>query len=131
VDSSHYSESELCRSAVTVSFSKFLLGKRCTSHNAPPTSRERKRNNKVSPLIFQTALMLHHPKNGSFKTTVTEILTTVRGMKIAPLLRYPTTTTWHNSHCRQSTNFSNGPRIMSVHCRETVIMRGSRHSMWT
>jgi hypothetical protein len=28
-------------------------------------------------------------KNGSFKTTVTKNLTTVRGMKITPLLRYP------------------------------------------
>jgi len=27
--------------------------------------------------------------------TVTQTLTTVRGMKITPLLRYPTTTTWH------------------------------------
>jgi hypothetical protein len=42
--------------------------------------------------------MLRHPRNGSFKTTVTQTLTTVREMKITPLLRYPTTTTWHNSH---------------------------------
>jgi hypothetical protein len=34
--SPHYSESELCGGAVTVSFSK-----RCTSYNAPPTSRKR------------------------------------------------------------------------------------------
>jgi hypothetical protein len=37
-------------------------------------------------------------KKGSFKTTVTHTLTTVRGMKITPLLRYPITTTWHNCH---------------------------------
>jgi hypothetical protein len=42
--------------------------------------------------------LLRHPKKGSFKTTGTQILTTVRGMKIPPLQRYPTTTTWHISH---------------------------------
>jgi hypothetical protein len=35
------------------------------------------------------SLQLLHPKNDSIKTTVTQILTTVRGMKITPLLRYP------------------------------------------
>jgi hypothetical protein len=39
--------------------------------------------------------LLPHPKNSSFQTTIT--LTTVRGMKITPLLRYPTTTTWRKS----------------------------------
>jgi hypothetical protein len=38
VDSPYYSESELYGGAVTVSVS---LGKRCTSYNAPPTSRKR------------------------------------------------------------------------------------------
>jgi hypothetical protein len=32
--------------------------------------------------------LLRHPKKGSFKTTVTQTLTTVRGMKITPLLHY-------------------------------------------
>jgi len=32
--------------------------------------------------------LLRHPEEGSFKTTVTQILTTVRGMKITPLLRH-------------------------------------------
>jgi hypothetical protein len=42
VDSPYFSESELCGCAVMVSFSKYLsLGKRCTSYNAPPTSRKR------------------------------------------------------------------------------------------
>jgi hypothetical protein len=41
VDSPYYSQSELCGGAVTVSYSKYLLGKRCTSYNAPPTSRKR------------------------------------------------------------------------------------------
>jgi hypothetical protein len=54
-----------------------------------------------------------------FETTVTQILRTVRRMKITPLLRCP-----HHynlaqvtaslcitvAHCRQSTNFANGPR---------------------
>jgi hypothetical protein len=38
VDSSYYSESELCGGAVTVSFRSTCLGKRHTSYNAPPTS---------------------------------------------------------------------------------------------
>jgi hypothetical protein len=39
----YYSESELCVGAVTVSFFKVppLASKRCTSYNAPPTSRSR------------------------------------------------------------------------------------------
>jgi hypothetical protein len=42
VDSSYYSESELHGGAVTVSFFRSTsLGKRCTSYNAPPTSRKR------------------------------------------------------------------------------------------
>jgi hypothetical protein len=41
VDSTYYSDSQLCGGAVTVSFSKTSLGKRCTSYNAPPTSRKR------------------------------------------------------------------------------------------
>jgi hypothetical protein len=32
--------------------------------------------------------LLRHPEKGSFKTIVTQTLTTVRGMKITPLLRY-------------------------------------------
>jgi hypothetical protein len=34
-------------------------------------------------------LLLLHPKQDSFKTTITQTLTTVRGMKITTLLRYP------------------------------------------
>jgi hypothetical protein len=41
VDSPYYSESELCGGAVTVSFSKCPLVKRCISYNAPPTTRRR------------------------------------------------------------------------------------------
>jgi hypothetical protein len=48
--------------------------------------------------LFKRSTLLRHPKKGSFKTTVTKTLTTVRGIKIKPLLRYPTTTTWYNSH---------------------------------
>jgi hypothetical protein len=33
------------------------LGKRCTTYNAPPTSRKRKRSSKVSPRTFQKALV--------------------------------------------------------------------------
>jgi len=33
--------------------------------------------------------LLRHPKKGSFKMTVTQILMTVRGIKITQLLRYP------------------------------------------
>jgi hypothetical protein len=40
-DSPYNSESELCRGAVTVSFRSTSLGKRCTSCNAPPTTRKR------------------------------------------------------------------------------------------
>jgi hypothetical protein len=39
VDSPYYFESELCGGAVTVSFRSTSLDKRCTSYNAPPTSR--------------------------------------------------------------------------------------------
>jgi hypothetical protein len=38
--------------------------------------------------LFKWALLLHHPKKGSFKATITQTLTTVRGMKIMPLLCY-------------------------------------------
>jgi hypothetical protein len=42
VDSLYYSESELCGGAVTVSLNlSTSLDKRCTSYNAPPTSRKR------------------------------------------------------------------------------------------
>jgi hypothetical protein len=41
VDSPYYSESEVCGGAVTVSFRTTPLRKRCTSYNAPPTSRKR------------------------------------------------------------------------------------------
>jgi hypothetical protein len=41
VDSPHWSESELCGGAVTVSFSNLPLGKRCTSYNASPTFQKR------------------------------------------------------------------------------------------
>jgi len=33
--------------------------------------------------------LLRHPKKASFKTTVTQTLTTVGELKITPLLRYP------------------------------------------
>jgi hypothetical protein len=41
VDSPYYPESEFCGGAVTVSFTKYLLSKGCSSYNAPPTSRKR------------------------------------------------------------------------------------------
>jgi hypothetical protein len=33
--------------------------------------------------------LLRHPKKGSFKTIVIHTLTTVKGIRITPLLRYP------------------------------------------
>jgi hypothetical protein len=79
----------------------FMVGKAQKSHGArsgqyggcsdgvPPIS--------VSAFIATLAVcgqrlswrLLRHPKKGSFKTTVTPTLTTVRGMKSTPLLRYP------------------------------------------
>jgi hypothetical protein len=41
VDSPYYFVWELCRGAVTVFFLSTSLGKRCTSYNAPPSSRKR------------------------------------------------------------------------------------------
>jgi hypothetical protein len=41
VDSIYSSESELCGGAVTSLYRSISLGKRCTSYNAPPTSRKR------------------------------------------------------------------------------------------
>jgi hypothetical protein len=79
-------------------FRRTSLGKRCSSYNAPPTSRKRKWSNKTNPRTFQTVLVVDPPskKKGSFKTTVTQTLTTVRGMKITtPLLHYPNY--WHKS----------------------------------
>jgi hypothetical protein len=43
----------------------------------------------VHELYKRPSQLLRHPENGSFKNTITQILTTVRGMEIAPLLRYP------------------------------------------
>jgi len=57
--------------------------------------------------------LLCHPKKGSFKMTVTHTLTTVRGMKIAPLQRGITVAASlciTAVHCHQSTNLSNSPR---------------------
>jgi hypothetical protein len=48
--------------------------------------------------LFKWPLLLCHPKKSSFKMTITQTLMKVRGMKITPLLCYPTITTWHNSH---------------------------------
>jgi hypothetical protein len=39
-------------------FRSTSLGTRCTSYNAPHTSRNRKRSNKTSPRTFQAALVL-------------------------------------------------------------------------
>jgi len=70
---------------------------------------------------------------------LTRPLTTVRGMKITPLLRYP-----HHynlaltvtaslcitaAYCRQYTNISNGPRINTV-SRETWLCLYKRRE-WT
>jgi hypothetical protein len=52
----------------------------------------------VYELFKRPSYLIRHPKKSSFKMTVTQTLTTVRGMKIAPLLHHPTITTWHNSH---------------------------------
>jgi hypothetical protein len=50
----------------------------------------KQRGTAASPRTFQTALVVAAAlKKGSFKTTVTQILTTVRGMKNTPLLHYP------------------------------------------
>jgi hypothetical protein len=56
---------------------------------------------------------LLHPKKGYFKTTVTQNLTTVRGMNITPLQLGVTVTASlciTGAHCRQSTDSSKGPR---------------------
>jgi len=121
VDSPYYSESRLRGGAVTVFFFEVLNlasdALLTTLHPLLQSFRRIVKQAVLSRRTFQTALyMLHHPNKGSFETTVTENLTTVRGMKITPLLRYPPTiTTWHKSHClhlcitaahyHQSTNF--------------------------
>jgi hypothetical protein len=43
----------------------------------------------VHELFKCPSYLLRHPEKGSLKTTVTQTLTTDRGMKITPLLRYP------------------------------------------
>jgi hypothetical protein len=58
-------------------------------YHSPHLHNVSTRTNKASPRILKRPSLLRHPKNGSFKTTVTQTLTTVRGMKITPLLRYP------------------------------------------
>jgi hypothetical protein len=58
VDSTYCFESEVCGGAVKVSFSKYLPWQ---AMNAAPTSRKRKRNNKVSPQTFQTTLVVAPP----------------------------------------------------------------------
>jgi hypothetical protein len=40
MDSPYYSKSELCEDVMMVSFSKYLLGKWCTSYNTLPTSQK-------------------------------------------------------------------------------------------
>jgi hypothetical protein len=112
VDSPYYSESELCGGAVINGlqhvFEKWAERcKKCiacqwryfetetvTTPSQSPDSRVIRWVHK----LFKRPSLLRHAKKGSFKTTVTQTLTTVRGMKITPLLRYLTTTTWHNSH---------------------------------
>jgi hypothetical protein len=82
--------------------------------------------------------LLRHPKKVSFKTTVTETLTTVRGTKITPLLRYPhhynvalTVTAclcMTAAHYRESTNFSNCPRIYKPYEDNTTIKQNENKS---
>jgi hypothetical protein len=62
-----------------------------------------------------------HPKKGSFRTTVTQTLTTIRGMKITPLLRYPTTTTWHNSHRLPLHNSGAQPPVYELFRRPSYV----------
>jgi hypothetical protein len=64
-----------------------------------------------------------HPEEGSFKTTVTQTLKTVRGMKITPLPRYPTTTTWHNSHRLPLHNSGALPSVHELFKRPSYLER--------
>jgi hypothetical protein len=43
----------------------------------------------VHELFIWSSYLLRHPKKCSFKTTLTQTMTTIRGMKITPLLFYP------------------------------------------
>jgi hypothetical protein len=81
--------------------SVFMVGKAQKSHGTR-SELYGGRSNGVPPISVSASIatlaacglalswrLLRHPKKGSFKTTVTHTLTMVRGMKIAPLLRYP------------------------------------------
>jgi hypothetical protein len=57
VDAPYYTESEICGGAVTVSFSKCLPWQAMHFLQRSIPSRERKRNNEVSPRTFQTAVV--------------------------------------------------------------------------
>jgi hypothetical protein len=61
VDSPHYSESEICGGAVTVSFSKYLSWQGMNFLQRSTTSRKHKRSNKVCPRTFQTAFVVATP----------------------------------------------------------------------
>jgi hypothetical protein len=71
----YYSELELCGGEVRVSF-----------FEVPPLASDALLT-MLHKLFKLPTLLLRHPKKGS--STVTQTLTTVRGMKITPLLCYP------------------------------------------
>jgi hypothetical protein len=59
------------------------------------------------------------------KTTVTQNLTTTRGMKIMPLYVTHTTTTWHNSHRLPLHNSSALPPVHELFKRPSYTSRAS------
>jgi hypothetical protein len=64
VDSPYYSGPERFGGAVTVYFRSTSLGKRCTSYNAPPTSRERAADRRSSLFMVAKARKSHGARSG-------------------------------------------------------------------
>jgi hypothetical protein len=93
VNSPYYSELELCGGVVTVPFFEVppLASDALLTALHPPLLENVNWVIRWVHELFKRPSLLRHPKNGSFKMTVT--LTTVRGMTITPLLRY----THHNN----------------------------------
>jgi hypothetical protein len=85
----------------TGGFDPFMVAKAQKSHGArsglyggcsngiPPISVSASIATLVVRGLALSWRLLRHPKKGSFKTTVTRTIRTVRGMKITPLLRHP------------------------------------------